>query len=138
MTPKCACLPTASASTLGSKAGSQAGLCISYVHSDGSSADEDTERLAANAEEELEQLQALNLGGVDSRDGVLDEVRTQTLLDPVTLCQSTLHEPVLYAPAAGLQPHCALVECKSKQPSTSRDIWVFCSEAALASELQAG
>lgn len=31
--------------------------------------------MAASAEEELEQLQHLNLGGLDSRDGVLDEVR---------------------------------------------------------------
>lgn len=31
--------------------------------------------MAASAEEELEQFQHLNLGGLDSRDGVLDEVR---------------------------------------------------------------
>lgn len=52
--------------------------------SDGSSADEDTERVAASAEEELEQLQHLNLGGLDSRDGVLDEVR-KVLFQPSKL-----------------------------------------------------
>jgi hypothetical protein len=36
--------------------------------------------MAASAEEELEQLQHLNLGGLDSRDGVLDEVRVQAAI----------------------------------------------------------
>ena len=36
--------------------------------------------MAASAEEELEQLQHLNLGGLDNRDGVLDEVRVQAAI----------------------------------------------------------
>lgn len=44
-------------------------------HSDGSATEEDNDRMTASAEDELTQLQALNLGDMNSRDGVLDEVR---------------------------------------------------------------
>lgn len=74
------CVQTASALQLGSGTCTQGRLCLFYTRSDGSSADEETERVAASAEEELEQLQHLNLGGLDSRDGVLDEVRVPSPL----------------------------------------------------------
>jgi hypothetical protein len=68
--------------------------------------------VAASAEEELEQLQHLNLGGLDSRDGVLDEVRTgavrfvweyfKYLLDPCTcpslVLQSLQHHTAGHPP----------------------------------------
>lgn len=54
-------------------------VLLGCAFSDGSADGEETERMAASAEEELEQLQHLNLGGLDSRDGVLDEVRGHRL-----------------------------------------------------------
>jgi hypothetical protein len=71
--------------------------------SDGSSADEETERVAASAEEELEQLQHLNLGGFDSRDGVLDEVSPQHHQGPAPHIPGLVGIPA--AAAAGPQAH---------------------------------
>lgn len=57
--------------------------------------------MAASAEEELEQLQHLNLGGLDSRDGVLDEVRPQQHQGPAPHTAGLFCSPA--AAAAGPQ-----------------------------------